>query len=161
METLKLSKETAKEIYNDKDSPSWIKKILESTFKPETFKKTHFTDLKTFDDCCVACGTSEKKFEETLKKLNLQPDTIAYEKLKIIIKAINQDWIPDWNNSSQYKYWPWFVLSSGFGFSGSDCCYDGTSTAVGSRLCFESREKSDYAGKQFQDIYKDFLTITK
>lgn len=128
METLKLSKETAKEIYNDKDSPSWIKKILESTFKPEAFKKPHFTDLKTFDGCCMACGTSEKKFDEAFKKLNLQSDTIAYEKLKIINKAINQGWTPDWNNASQYKYWPWFVLSSGFGFSASNYNYDNGDT---------------------------------
>jgi hypothetical protein len=88
----------------------------------------------------------------------MDEDTIAYEKAKIVTKAINQDWVPDWNNPSQYKYWPWFNLSSGFGFSysGSDCAY--AHSVVGSRLCFESREKSDYAGKQFLEIYKAFLT---
>lgn len=159
METLKLSKEKAKEIYGKASAE--IQVILVETFGEKLFKKPHFTDLKTFDDCCVACGITEKDFNKLYWDLNLQPDTIAYEKLKIIVKAINQDWKADWNNTSQYKYWPWFVLSSGFGFSSSYYFCDYSIAAVGSRLCFESREKSDYAGKQFESIYKDFLTITK
>ena len=51
------------------------------------------------------------------------------------------------------------VLSSGFGFSGSVYDYDFTGASVGSRLCFESKEKADYAANQFLKIYEDFLTI--
>ena len=78
--------------------------------------------------------------------------------LKMVAKAINQGWVPDWNNSDQKKWWPWFNLSSGFGFSDSCYYYGLASTAVGSRLCFETEEKSDYAANQFMEIYKEFLT---
>ena len=53
------------------------------------------------------------------------------------------------------------VLSSGFGFSNSNYNYDNTNTNVSSHLCFESEEKAKYAGNQFLQLYKDFLTITK
>jgi hypothetical protein len=90
---------------------------------------------------------------------NDTPDEVAYKKLKIVIKAINQGWVPDWTNSSQPKYWPWFNLSSGSGFSFSLSGYRYVGTFVGSRLCFESEAKSNYAAKQFSDLYKQFLTI--
>lgn len=77
----------------------------------------------------------------------------------MVAKAINKGWEPDWNNSNQYKWWPYFDLSSGFGFSYSDYGYGGTDTsASGSRLCFESEDKSEYAATQFIEIYKQFLT---
>jgi hypothetical protein len=49
------------------------------------------------------------------------------------------------------------VLSSGFGFDASACYCDFAGTLVGSRLCFETKEKSDYAAQQFIDLYKSFL----
>jgi len=82
---------------------------------------------------------------------------LAFQKLIIIAKAINQGWTPDWSNFNQRKYYPYFNLSSGFGFG--DSLYDcgNAHASVGSRLCFETEEKSTYTGKQFIDIYKDFL----
>ncbi|MEI7424468.1 MAG: hypothetical protein WCK18_20370, partial [Prolixibacteraceae bacterium] len=68
---------------------------------------------------------------------------------------------PDWNNTDQRKWWPYFNLSSGFGFSYSFFGYGYASTFVGSRLCFETSEKSNYAANQFIDLYKEFLTISK
>jgi hypothetical protein len=50
------------------------------------------------------------------------------------------------------------ALSSGFGFSGSYYSYTNADTCVSSRLCLETKEKATYAGKQFTEIYKDFLT---
>jgi len=48
--------------------------------------------------------------------------------------------------------------------SGSGLAYDGygtrvSDTSVGSRLCFKSSELAEYAGRQFQDIYKEFMII--
>ena len=125
--------------------------------KPKEIK--HFTDIKSFDDACRVCSTTEEEFNSYYDVLDLDPDTIAYEKLKIIIKAINNGWTPDWDNTVQPKYYAWFNLSSGSGFSGTDCGYEYTYSSVGSRLCFESKDKCEYATKQFADIYKEFLTI--
>jgi hypothetical protein len=151
---LKIEKETAtaKKIYAD--APDSLKENLVETSGRECFEKMKFTDIKTFEDACLdqKIGHGAAYFTEG------STDEIAYKKLKVVIRAINQGWIPDWNNADQYKWWPWFNLSSGFGFSLTHCYYADTHTTVGSRLCFESREKAEYAGQQFLDLYKQFLT---
>jgi hypothetical protein len=148
---LELSKEKAMEIY--KDSPPWLQEILNETFGKDSFKKKDFTDIKTFKDACEYLGIDK----ESIINSNDTPDEAAYKKIKIIVKAINQGWTPDWANSNQYKWWPYFNLSSGFGFSYANDSYAYTVTFVGSRLCFESEAKAKYAGTQFIDFYKQFL----
>jgi hypothetical protein len=155
---LKIKKETAKKIYSE--VPDYLKEILVETFGIDCFKKKDWKDIKTFEDACEVLNITNDSCRPIFDEEE-DPDEIAYKKLKVIVKAINQGWIPDWDNSNQYKYWPWFNLSSGFGFSLTDCRYALTLTYVGSRLCFESREKSDYTANQFLDLYKEFLTITK
>jgi len=150
---MKLTKEIARKIYPE--SPGWFKEELEAAFGKECFKKKCFFDIKTFEDACEELDLNANDFITA----NCLPDEIAYKKLKVIIMAVNQGWIPDWNNDNQRKWWPYFNLSSGFGFSCSYYGYDDTSTAVGSRLCFETEEKSNYVAKQFLDLYKEFLTI--
>lgn len=147
---LKINKETAKSLYPD--VPKWFQELLIMEFGDKTFKKRKFTEIKSFEDACEELGIPTEQFLGTDTA-----DEIAYKKLKIIVKAINQGWTPDWDNTNQRKWWPWFILSSGFGFSFSYYDCDDTSTAVGSRLCFESEEKSDYTAKQFLDLYKEFL----
>ena len=116
-----------------------------------------YKTIKSFDDACRACGTTEEEFNTKFQNLGLDSDTINYEKLKIIARAINNGWTPDWNNTNQQKWYPWFKLSSGFGFLVSDFVCGCTGAGSGSRLCFESEAKSDYAAKQFMDIYKQFI----
>ena len=148
---MEITKQTAKKLYNE--SPDWFKEELTKSFGKESFDKRSFRDIKTFEDACKELDISTAQVFGTETK-----DEEAYKKLKIIIKAINQGWIPGWNNSNQPKYWPYFNLSSGFGFSYSGYSYVGTDATVGSRLCFETREKCEYTAKQFIDIYKEFLT---
>lgn len=88
-------------------------------------------------------------------------DEYAYRQLKLISKVLNEGWEPDWSDHSQYKYYPWFERKSGVGLSsyGYGCWYSYTN--VGSRLCYKSAELAKFAGKQFENIYRDFLTIKK
>lgn len=153
---MKIKKAKAKMIYPV--APDWFKKELVEAFGEDCFKKKNFDEIKTFDDACRAIGTTEEKFNIKFEKLGLDPDTLAYEKVKVVAKAINDGWVPDWNDSNQYKYYPYFkVLSSGSGFSNSSFRSAGTITGVGSRLCYESSEKAKYAATQFVDIYNQFL----
>lgn len=121
--------------------------------------------------------TSIKTYEDACKHLNVDPNAlpdvsslpeefrkpiVAHYKLIIIFKAINNGWTPDWSDEDQYKYFPWFwVLSSGFGFSGSYCSYADSSAGVGSRLCTDSREKAMYIAEQFEAEYRDFLLYSE
>ena len=116
-------------------------------------KKFNYKTIKTFED---ACKELELDSSEVFSSSDT-PDEIAYMKLKTVTRAINHGWTPAWNNSNQRKWWPYFNLSSGFGFSGTYCNCVNTYTAVGSRLCFESEEKARYAGTQFKELYKQFL----
>jgi hypothetical protein len=116
-----------------------------------------YKKIKSFDDACRACSTTEEEFNARFQNLGLESDTINYEKLKIITKAINNGWTPDWDNTRQLKWRPWFRLSSGFGFHGSAYGYVTSDADSGSRLCFESEAKSDYAAQQFLDIYTEFI----
>jgi hypothetical protein len=154
---LNIDQQTAKRVYFE--SPEWFKRQLEEAFGKESFKKLSYKDIKTFDDACRACGTTEEEFNEKFQNLGQDTDTIFYEKLKIVVKSINQEWTADWNNTNQRKWYPWFNLSSGFGFVVSGCVYGCAFTGVGSRLCYESEDKSNYAAKQFIDIYEQFITI--
>jgi hypothetical protein len=135
--------------------------LAECLLSPEpapgkTFKS--FKDIKSFSDACESIGTSEEEFNRKYLELGLDPDTINYERLKIIAKAINFGWTPDWSNTNQAKWFPWFeVRPSGSGFSLSRSGYICVRTYVGSRLCFESEEKCKYAASQFGDIYNAYL----
>lgn len=114
--------------------------------------------IKTFADACIAIGISETDFNEMTR--TYCKDTIAYEKLKIIIRALNEGWTPDWSDTNERKWYPYFNAAS-FGFDGA--VYDNWSanSCAGSRLCLKSRELAEYAGTQFVDIYKDFMIIGK
>lgn len=124
-----------------------------------------------FIDQQIAEDWRVKSFNDACDRLGLDPNSIltaadtsdeaAYKKLKVIAKAINNGWEPDWDDTDQKKWWPWFRLSSGFGFGHSDFSYVSSNAGVGSRLCFESKEKCDYAATNFIGIYEDFLTIKK
>jgi hypothetical protein len=119
-----------------------------------------YTEIKTFEDACKAINVEPT----IIPDFSLFPESdrqamIDHAKLVIIAKAINGDWIPDWKNWGQYKYYSWFEMGSpsggGFSFDGFDG-WDALSS-VGSRLCFETREQAKYVGKQFEDLYKSYF----
>lgn len=114
-------------------------------------------------------------------------DVLAFLKLRIITAALNQGWAPDRTNGDEYKYYPWFCLytedeyndlddddkekccrvvgrsyvsanaSGGLVCASADSASSGSGTSVGSRLAFKTRELALYAGKQFVDLWCDFV----
>jgi hypothetical protein len=114
--------------------------------------------IKTFDDVLQENGVEKMVFENNCQ--DLTTDEVAYKMVKEIVKAFNEGWTPDWTDSNQYKYYPWFKMGSpsggGFSFDGDDYWF--TYSIVGSRLCFKSADLAKHAGQLFESIYKDFLT---
>jgi hypothetical protein len=132
-----------------------LRKIIDAPVK--------ITDrVKTFEDACDVVGTLPDNVKTLLSYNGIDGEmraSVAHMKLQIIAKALNEGWVPNWNKSSEYKYHPWFDFSSssGFSFSVYDCgC---SRSPVGSRLCFKSRELAEYAGKQFTELYKDYMAF--
>ena len=150
---LTLEKSEAKQLYPQ--APDWLKKKMDQEFGAGFHISSIIDRIKTFNDAC-------KEENKTPDQVYVSTDSVdekAYKKLKLIAKVINEGWEPDWDNDKQKKWYPWFRLSSGFGFSASFYNSANAGTDAGSRLCFESKEKSDYVAKQFIDLYNDLLTL--
>lgn len=151
MQALKIDGKKARELYPSADKA--FKAILEDSFGAEFFSQKITDRIKTFEDACHELGISPS----TVGMGGDSKDEIAYKKLKVIVAALNEGWKPNWTNSSEYKYYPWFDLSSGSGLSCNDYGTYYSHSHVGSRLCFKSKELAQYAGKQFLDIYTEFF----
>lgn len=114
--------------------------------------------VKTFEDACEVLGFTGDILNGSLNDglLEVSEKITAHIKLMVIVKALNQGWKPNWNNSSEYKYYPYWSMDGGFSLYLVLCCYQ--LTRVPSCLCFKTRELAVYATKQFADLYKIYFT---
>ena len=125
-----------------------IKEYLEEMNKPKDIRNF----VKTFEDACDI--------------LSIQPDfsnyfsnySIAAEKLAIIYRVLNEGWKPNWSDLNQRKYYIWFKMSP-YGFDVTRYGTWTTTSATGSRLFGKTDTITEYAGRQFADIHKDFMEI--
>ena len=110
-------------------------------------------------------------------------DIIAYMKLRIIVAALNEGWKPQFI-TGEYRWFPYFILYTkdeidkmdeetkarvvyrsnsnananggvSYAYSNRDSAY--VHANIGSRLAFKTEELAEYAGKQFAEIYADFM----
>ncbi len=124
-----------------------------------------YTDIKTYEDACNVLNINPAEDLPYANPANAKQESLnAFAKLETIVKAINGDEaFPDWTNSNQWKYYPWFWMNkasktvSGLGLSYFDYVCDTSVSYVGSRLVFDSKEKAKYAANQFNDIYEKFM----
>jgi hypothetical protein len=156
-ETLTVPKDKVLAAYSKAKSPRKV--MLENLFGIKTFQLEIKERIKTFDDVLRETGIKKSDFEKSCD--GLTKDEVAYKQVKEIVKAFNEGWVPDWTDSSQYKYYPWFKMGSpsGGGLSYDDCDNWDAGSTVGSRLCFKSADLAKHAGQLFESIYKDFLTL--
>lgn len=85
------------------------------------------------------------------------PEHLKYQYIaELLCKSLNEGWTPNWDNSNEYKYYPWFKMGSS-AFRCDGYAYWVTGSIVGSRLCFKSPELARYAGEQFENVYKHFM----
>ena len=113
--------------------------------------------IKTYEDACIELNlplAPERCIEMT-------KDEAAYYSLKVITEALNEGWKPDWNNKKQHKWYPWFHITSGasagLAFSLTNTPVSHANANIGSHLCFKTEELAEYAGKQFIELYEQFL----
>lgn len=125
--------------------------------------------------------TINSAFKEADNNLHL----FAYTRLAIIAEALNEGWRPEYTED-EYRYYPWFGLytqeeyddmndedkeccrfvgrssngaSAGGGLVFADANGGSASSyaGIGSRLAFKSRELAIYCGKQFIEIWINYL----
>lgn len=157
MKTLQISEQKARELY--KSGSSELKSILEESFGKDFFSQKITDRVKTYEDACHELSMNPLD-KNKLRGFGFTKHDIAYQKLTTIVKALNEGWVPDVCDSSVYRWYPWFKTNgspSSFAFSISS--YDSASAGAGggSRLCLKSKELSEYCGKQFIDLWKQFI----
>lgn len=157
MQTLKIEKEKAKQIFEEESES--LREILISTFGADTFKQNVIDRIKTFSDAYDNADRNTRAEYDCQVHFALSKHIVARLKLILIAKVLRGDWEPDFSNSNQQKWIPIFKFSAGsgfvFSFSGYYCA--DTAATVGSRLCFPSEELSDYFGKQFIELHRAHL----
>lgn len=110
-------------------------------------------------------------------------DVVAFLKLRIITEALNEGWHPKFTED-EYRYFPWFYIytkeeydnfseeekrrclcranlnayaSGGLVYSDASNASSVSNTNSGVRLAFSNRDLAEYAGRQFIDIWADFV----
>jgi len=127
----------------------------EVTLRP---KPKDISGIRTLADLLADQEMNAEEFEEQCK--GLTADERAYRIIKLLAKSLNQGWVPNWDDSGEYKYVPWFNMDGGSsGFRFGVVVYWSSASAVGSRLCFKSRELAQHAGKYFLETYRQFFVI--
>ena len=141
--------------------------------------------IKTFEDACREIGIDAEAWNRDKISLGLEPDVLAFLKLRIIVKALNEGWEPRFTED-ECRYYPWFVLYTGEEYNRLDeeeksrvvfrsnhnasalggvsyalANYDSSSAYanIGVRLAFKTSELAAYCGRQFLDIWANFVFL--
>ena len=158
MKTLKIDEKKAKSLYENA-SPEF-QAMLEDTFGKDFFVSIQ-DRVKSYEDACRELGLDPEDLPEVE---NCEPEDrasiVAFYKLTIIARALNEGWTPNWEDIDEYKYYPLFIVNedakSVSFLSASFSAVDATA-AVGSRLFCKSDELATYFGKQFEKLWAEYL----
>ena len=163
------------------------KKALEDLFGKDVFLPKDITDrIKTFQDAVSLLGYNNQTVIDyhKLNHINSSKDIIAFAKLKVITEALNEGWKPTLDKI-EYRYYPRFFIRSrkeydelnendkkecfvfplshdcgaysGVVFAFANSYYAVSASSYGSRLALKTLELAEYCGKQFIDIWADYL----
>lgn len=170
-------------------SKEQVKNEMHKVFGEDTFKPKDIMErVKTFKDACRELGLDSEDLEQKWGDNNLMPDEIAYQKLRIICATLNEGWVPQFTED-EWRYYPWFWLYTqeeindmdedektnrrlmstgdyqtgyaGLAFASSISAPSYANTNFGSRLCLKSDTLAVYCGKQFINIWADYILIRK
>lgn len=138
------------------------KQVLSDLFGKQVALYDNITDrVKSFEDACQVLGISTNVPEVKGLPRKHQKAIIANYKLIVIAEALNEGWKPNWQDSDEYKYYPWFDMSNpaGVGYSFTYYAASSTPASFGSRLCLKNRELAIYFGQTFTDLFNDSLLL--
>lgn len=158
MNTLNIDKEKVINAYQQGSEKE--KNVLELLFGVETFRPKLVTDrIKTFDDALEELGKDNHLVKEYnyLCWAKISEHILAYSKLRVVTAALNEGWTPKFTEREQ-RYLPYFKYTNGrltYECSNSDTAYQ--FAHIGCYLAFKARWIANYAGKQFLELYEDYL----
>lgn len=182
-DNITISKQDLLKAYREAE-PS-LKELMKQLFGAATFTNNFnvMERVKTFQDALNELGDDHPLVRQFVCVCNiafnnsgvkLDADIIAYLKLRIIAAALNEGWRPKFTKD-EYRYYPYFYLIDEdkkrcvgrssfnanaygglvFAFTYYGSAYSDAYNGV--RLAFKTRELAEYAGKQFIDIWTDYI----
>jgi len=79
----------------------------------------------------------------------------------LIVKALNEKRVPDWNDGLWNKWFLWFFMGGSSGFRCDGFGNWGSNSDVGSRLCFMEKRLGTHAASkpEFMRVFENFMTI--
>ena len=118
-----------------------------------------YDNVRSYEDACRVLGV-EPVDEQAMAAAGFRADEIARRKLETITAALNDGWKPDWNDTDQAKYVPWFWIKprpgqtyAGLAYADTGYAPSNTVANIGSRLCFKNAAVARYAANQFTELY--------
>ena len=178
-----IQKENLLKAYNQASEEQ--KALLENIFGKDMFQM--ITErIKTFEDACEILGDEHPlvvQYRLIAGGFDITDDLMAYLKLSIICAALNEGWKPTFSEG-EFRYYPWFSIctkdecnnlnesgndysiaplpsnynaSAGGGLVSCGANFLSSFSSSGVRLALRSEELAKYCGKQFVDIWLDFL----
>ncbi len=78
----------------------------------------------------------------------------AYLELREKAKVKRGGWVPDFNDTNQWKYWSIFDGSKGFAYAGATYSYAHSRMLVGSRLCFPTEKMAKEFALENIELYR-------
>ena len=143
--------------------------------------------IKTFEDAVEELGDWHPlvtEYKLIAGAFDITNDLLAYLKLRIICEALNEGWKSIFNDG-EYRYYPWLYMytkeeyekvdkvdkthcvplqlnnvvlaNGGLVFANAIGTGSHSSAYYGVQLAFKSPELAEYCGKQFIDIWCDYL----
>lgn len=150
---VELTNTEIEEMFNASDDKQ--KKVLLKFFVRE---KSSIEIINDFQDAYNSLGESDEevKLYNSMKSMNLPKSMMAYQRLVIFTKALNDGWSSNFKNRSQYKYWNYFYVSTEGVFSPIHVDYDTYNMRVPSALYFKTEELARHCVKIALNDYKDY-----
>ena len=138
------------------EAEEYAKQFVETTGKETCVMEelsTYSPLIDSYEAAKIYLGGDAKDHQKAL---------LALGELIVIAEAWNKQdgFVPDYSNDDQYKHHPWFKYNdeaAGFVYADTDAAATDTGAGIGSRLCFKSSERARQFGKQFIDLWNDFL----
>lgn len=128
-----------------------------------TYPKDITKRVRTYEDACEIMGVDPIN-EYALKRLGFNDDEIANRKLKTIVAALNDGWSPNWANTDERKYYPYFKIEAspsgaacGLAYVHSNTAWTLSNSNNGARHALKNLELAEYAGRQFKGLYETLL----
>jgi len=118
-----------------------------SSFTEIVFKKSE--GINTLEDIFRLNNMTKKDFNKKWENFEEVDKYSALERM--IVKAYNGNWQPNWNNSSEYKYYPYFYMED-FRLYSVNSYY--SASYFPAALCFKSEEDCGDAVSKFINIFK-------